>query len=630
VKAEDDVTKNMRPPFWYWLLVPAVFILFQAVAAFQAGQPLAYSEFKQLLHAGKVSEVTLSDDAIRGTLKNEGLESVLPKQKLESLKCTAGQSCPFTTVRVADSSLVDELEAAGVHFVGVPKNDWLSTALSWILPLVLFFWLWSALAKRAGMSSGMLFDIGKSKARIHVASKTGVTFDDVAGIDEAKGELMEIVEFLKTPERYRRLGGKIPKGVLIVGAPGTGKTLLAKAVAGEAGVPFFSISGSEFVEMFVGVGAARVRDLFKQAEEKAPCIIFIDELDALGKARGVAGMVGGYNEQEQTLNQLLVEMDGFDTNKGVIIIAATNRPEILDPALLRPGRFDRHVALDRPDLKGREKILAVHAKQVTLASEVDLAVIAGRTAGFAGADLANLVNEAALLAARRGKNAVDMSDFDEAIDRQIAGMEKKTRVMNQVEKETVAYHEAGHALVAEFRRHADRVAKVSIIPRGIAALGYTQQLPTEDRYLLKRSELLDRLDVFLGGRVAEELVFGDVSTGAQNDLVLATDMARHMITQYGMSEKLGLATFEQAGAPLLGPGTAWEKKAYSEHTAQSIDAEVAKLLEQAHARVKETLAARRELLDALAQALLSKETIDRAGLDALLQGRGAGAIRKLR
>jgi cell division protease FtsH len=630
VKAEDDVAKNMRPPFWYWLLVPAVFMLFQTIAAFQAAQPLAYSEFKQLLHAGKVSEVRLSEDAIRGTLKTEGLESVLPKKKVEGLKCTTGQNCPFTTVRVADPSLVDEMEAAGVRFVGEPKNDWLSTALSWILPLLLFFWLWSMLAKKAGMSSGMLFDIGKSKARIYVASKTGVTFDDVAGIDEAKSELMEVVEFLKTPERYRRLGGKIPKGVLIVGAPGTGKTLLAKAVAGEAGVPFFSISGSEFVEMFVGVGAARVRDLFKQAEEKAPCIIFIDELDALGKARGVAGVVGGYNEQEQTLNQLLVEMDGFDTNKGVIILAATNRPEILDPALLRPGRFDRHIALDRPDLKGREKILAVHAKQVTLAPEVDLAVIAGRTAGFAGADLANLVNEAALLAARRGKNAVDMNDFDEAIDRQIAGMEKKTRVMNQSEKETVAYHEAGHALVAEFRRHADRVAKVSIIPRGIAALGYTQQLPTEDRYLLKKSELLDRLDVFLGGRVAEELVFGDVSTGAQNDLVLATDMARHMITQYGMSETLGLATFEQASAPLLQPASAWEKKAYSEHTAQSIDAEVAKLLDDAHARVRETLNARRELLDALAQALLSKETIDRAGLDALLQGRGAGAIRKLR
>jgi cell division protease FtsH len=630
VKADEDADKSLRPPFWYWLLIPAVFFLFQAVAEMRSAQPLAYSEFKQLLHAGKVRDATISDDIIRGTLTNEDLQSVLPKETAESVKCPAGQGCPFTTVRVADPALVSEMEKAGVRFVGQPKSDWLSTALSWVLPVVLFFWLWTMLAKKAGMSSGMLFDIGKSKARIYVASKTGVTFDDVAGIDEAKSELMEVVEFLKTPERYRRLGGKIPKGVLIVGAPGTGKTLLAKAVAGEAGVPFFSISGSEFVEMFVGVGAARVRDLFKQAEEKAPCIIFIDELDALGKARGVAGVVGGYNEQEQTLNQLLVEMDGFDTNKGVIILAATNRPEILDPALLRPGRFDRHIALDRPDLKGREKILRVHVKPVTLAPEVDLKVIAGRTAGFAGAELANLVNEAALLAARRGKNAVDMSDFDEAIDRQIAGMEKKTRVMNQTEKETVAYHEAGHALVAEFRSHADRVAKISIIPRGIAALGYTQQLPTEDRYLLKKSELLDRLDVFLGGRVAEELVFGDASTGAQNDLALATDMARHMVTQYGMSETLGLAAFEQTAAPLLQPASLWEKKAYSERTAQTIDAEISTLLEQAHARVRETLSAKRELLDALARELLSRETIDRAGLDALLQARGAGPIRQVR
>jgi cell division protease FtsH len=470
------------------------------------------------------------------------------------------------------------------------------------------------------MAAG-LFDIGKSRARVHMQSNTGVSFGDVAGADEAREELMEVVEFLKNPQRYHRLGGRIPKGVLIVGAPGTGKTLLAKAVAGEAGVPFFSISGSEFVEMFVGVGAARVRDLFVQAQKVAPCIIFIDELDALGRARGIAGAVGGYNEQEQTLNQLLVEMDGFDTgkmsDKAVIILAATNRPEILDPALLRPGRFDRHVALDRPDLRGRQQILQVHARKVMLAADVDLARIAARTPGLSGADLANLVNEAALLAARRGKDRVGRGDFDDATDRVIAGMEKRSRLINPLEKETVAFHEAGHAVVAESRPHADRVAKVSIIPRGIAALGYTQQLPTEDRYLLKKSELLDRIDVYLGGRVAEELVFGDVSTGAQNDLQMATDLARLMVTQYGMSERLGLVTFEQAGSALYAvPQT--PRRDYSERTARLIDADVARLLDDAHARVRATLGERRGLLDALAHALLEKETVDREALDALI------------
>ncbi|TFW33654.1 ATP-dependent zinc metalloprotease FtsH [Massilia horti] len=614
---------------WYWLIGLLAFMLFQGVAGIFNTSTIAYSDFKQLLYAGKVNEVTISDTTITGTLKNSGLENVLPKDKVENLRCTPEQGCAFSTVRVSDPDLVADLEANKVRYVGQPKNDWLMNLLSWAFPLILLFWLWSSVAKRGGMMGGGLFDIGKSKARVYVQSKTGVTFSDVAGIDEAKEELMEIVEFLKSPQRYRRLGGKIPKGVLIVGAPGTGKTLLAKALAGEAGVPFYSISGSEFVEMFVGVGAARVRDLFTQAEKSAPCIIFIDELDALGRARGVAGVVGGYNEQEQTLNQLLVEMDGFDTNKGVIILGATNRPEILDPALLRPGRFDRQIALDRPDLKGREKILEVHTKQVTLAHDVDLGLIAARTAGLVGADLANLVNEAALLAVRHGKEAVDMSDFDEAADRVIAGMEKKNRVMNPTEKQTVAYHEAGHAITAEFRRHADRVAKISIIPRGIAALGYTQQLPTEDRYLLKRSELLDRLDVFLGGRVAEEIVFGDLSTGAQNDLQLATDMARHMVTQYGMSQRLGLATFEQATSPSLYPTGLAEKRPYSEQTAQTIDAEIGKLLSEAHDRVRETLMEKRDLLDALARTLLERETVDRATLDALIRERAPGPIRRV-
>ncbi len=613
--SNNDARKIVRIPLWYLLLLPLAFLLMQALFQGERTQ-IPYSDFKNLLQAGKVSEVTVAEDVISGTLKNEGLDQILPREKLAQMRCKAEHGCNFVTVRVADPQLVEQMQDQGVRFTGQQKSEWFSTLLSWVIPLALFFWIWNGMAKRAGMSS--VFDIGKSKARVYVASKTGVTFDDVAGIDEAKDELMEIVEFLKNPERYRRLGGKIPKGVLIVGAPGTGKTLLAKAVAGEAGVPFFSISGSEFVEMFVGVGAARVRDLFAQAEEKAPCIIFIDELDALGKARGISIVSGANSEQEQTLNQLLVEMDGFDTNKGVIILAATNRPEILDPALLRPGRFDRHVALDRPDLKGREKILQVHVKHIVLSPQVDLSAIAARTAGFAGADLANLVNEAALLAARRGKDQVDMADFDEAIDRIVAGLEKKTRVMNPKEKETVAYHEAGHALIAELRPYADHVSKISIIPRGIAALGYTQQLPTEDRYLLKKSELLDRLDVFLGGRVAEELVFGDISTGAQNDLQMATDMARHMVTQYGMSERLGMAAFEEGRAPFLHPAAVQERKSYSENTAQVIDAEIARLIEDAHQRVKQTLMQRRDLLDTLAHALLQKETMDREELRALM------------
>ncbi|MDE2296097.1 MAG: ATP-dependent zinc metalloprotease FtsH, partial [Gammaproteobacteria bacterium] len=470
---------------------------------------------------------------------------------------------------------------------------------------------------------GGLMDVGKSNAKVFVQKETGVTFADVAGIDEAKEELMEVVDFLRNPERYRRLGGRIPKGVLLVGAPGTGKTLLAKAVAGEAKVSFLSISGSEFVEMFVGVGAARVRDLFQQAEKVAPCIIFVDELDALGKARGVTGY-GGNEEREQTLNQLLVEMDGFDTNSGVMVMAATNRPEILDRALLRPGRFDRHVAIDRPDVRGREKILRLHARPLVLAADVDLAAVAARTPGFAGADLANIVNEAALHAARADKKAVEMSDFDSAIDRVIIGLEKRNRVMNAKEKQTVAYHEAGHALVAESRPNADRVAKISIIPRGIGALGFTQQQPTEDRYLLRRSELLDRLDVLLGGRGAEEVVFGDVSTGAEDDLQKATDMARHMVTQYGMSARLGQATYEapRQSAFLDSPAPP-ERFAYSEHTAQLIDEEIAQLLDEAHRRVATTLSARRTELEALAQRLLRDEVVTREALDELLTSAAA-------
>ena len=611
-----------KQQFSLWYFVGAVVALLLLQSYFTPGhrQTLLYSEFKSLLSAGKLIGVNVGTDTISGTFSTQGIESVLAPDKVKDLAAYKLPTHPFTTVRVEDPQLVAQLEAAKVPFAGEAENRALATLFAWIAPAVIFIAIWSFAMKRMGSGAHGLMEIGKSKAKVYMEKATGVTFADVAGIDEAKEELSQVVDFLRNPERYRRLGGNIPKGILIVGAPGTGKTLLAKAVAGEAAVPFFSLSGSEFVEMFVGVGAARVRDLFDQAQKSAPCIVFIDELDALGKARGITAIAGGGNdEREQTLNQLLVQMDGFDTNRGVIIMAATNRPEILDPALLRPGRFDRHVAIEKPDVRGREQILRVHTKHVTLAPDISLSAVAARTPGFVGADLANIVNEAALHAATLGKDAVGMADFDEAIDRVVGGLERKNRVMNAKEKETVAYHEAGHALVAEFRPGADRVSKISIIPRGIAALGYTQQIPTEDRYLLKRSELLDRIDVLLGGRVAEELVFGDVSTGAQNDLQRATDLARHMIMHYGMSESLGLATFEEPRAMFLDLAGPVQRAEYSERTAQAIDDEIRRLLGASQARVHDTLAAHREVLDDLARLLRDKEVVDRATLDALVR-----------
>ena len=610
--------KQQKFSIGYSIALVLALLLLQAVFLRPHAENLSYSEFKALARKGKVSNLVLDKQTITGTLPAEGLEGLLPMEKLEELKRAGAGTHPFVTARVDDPGLVAELEAANVKFTGRVENTWLSMLLSWILPALVFVGVWAFVMRRMGGAQGGLLAIGKSKAKVYVQHETGVTFDDVAGIDEARGELMEVVDFLKNPDRYRRLGGKIPKGVLIVGAPGTGKTLLAKAVAGEAGVPFFSLSGSDFVEMFVGVGAARVRDLFTQAQEKAPSIIFIDELDALGKARGISPIVGGHDEREQTLNQLLAELDGFDTQKGVLILAATNRPEILDPALLRPGRFDRQVVLDRPDLKGREKILRVHVRGVKLAPDLDLAAVAARTPGFVGADLANLVNEAALHAARADKDAVDMTDFDEATDRVVGGIERKSRVINPKEKEIVAYHEAGHAVVAESREHADRVAKISVIPRGVAALGYTQQQPTEDRYLMTRAELLDRLDVLLGGRVAEELVFGDISTGAQDDLQRATDMARHMVARYGMSEALGLATFDAPRQALFLNVPSMAQREYSEETARKIDAEIEQLLGTAHGRVRETLGKKRVILDALAKRLIEKEVVDRAALTQLI------------
>ena len=603
--------RRVRFSIWYFVAAMAVLLLVNVYVMRGEVGEITYSQFKQAIAADKVTDVVLSPDYVNGRFTSTDLEGILTEAQLKQLREWGGKERYFRTVRVEDPQLVDELEQHHIPFSGRLAATWVTNLLSWVVTVLFFLAIWAFMFRRiggAGAGSGLMA-IGKSKAKVYVESETRVTFADVAGIDEAKEELQEVVEFLRSPEKFRRLGGKIPKGVLLLGAPGTGKTLLARAVAGEAKVAFFSMSGSEFVEMFVGVGAARVRDLFEQAKQKAPCIVFIDELDALGKSRAI-NPLGTHDEREQTLNQLLVEMDGFDPNIGVIIMAATNRPEILDPALLRAGRFDRHVALDRPDVRGREAILRVHARSVKLGGDVDLSVVAARTPGFVGADLANIVNEAALLAARREHSSVSMADFDDAIDRVVAGLERKTRVMNKREKEIVAYHESGHALVATALPGVDPVRKISIIPRGIGALGYTQQLPTEDRYLMTRSELEDRLCVLLGGRVAEEVVFGDISTGAQDDLQKATDIALSMVTQYGMSEVLGLRTFDRERHSAFLDSPIATRKDYSEEKASVIDAEVEKLLEGAHAKVRGILTAWRELLDQVAQRLIVAEMID--------------------
>jgi cell division protease FtsH len=568
---------------------------------------ISYSDFKQALTDGRIQEVSVSATDISGTLKAKD-----------------GQTVQFHTLRVDEPDLVKQLTDKGVVFRGVAQGSFLGNILSWILPVAIMFALWNFFMMRMGSGGPGVLSIGKSKARLVAdTGAKGITFGDVAGIDEAKEELQEVVDFLKTPSRFETLGGRIPRGILLVGAPGTGKTLLAKAVAGEAGVPFFSISGSEFVEMFVGVGAARVRDLFGQAGAKAPCIIFIDELDALGKARGYNPM-GGYDEREQTLNQLLTEMDGFDTRKGVIIMGATNRPEILDPALLRPGRFDRQVVVDRPDLLGREEILKVHIKGVKLAANIDLKLIAQRTPGFVGADLANIVNEAALLAARRSKTEVTPAEFSEAIDRIVAGLEKKKRLINPHEKKIVAFHESGHAIVGHSLGSADAVQKISIVPRGIAALGYTIQLPTEDRYLVTKSELEEKLAMLLGGRVAEEVFFKDVSSGAQNDLFKATDIARAMVKEYGMSARMGLTSYERPHNPFLkGDSYFPAEKEYSEKVAAEIDDEVKRILEEAYQTAKGIIEQKRTTVEALAALLLEKEVVDRDQFLALVDGKAS-------
>jgi cell division protease FtsH len=594
------------PGLWYGLALLFVLAIGQLFYLTPGGQPIPYSEFKGLLRSGAIEDVTVGEETIRGTLR----------------QASEGQPGQFTTTRVDDPGLVEELETRGVTYTGEVVNRWLPELIGWIFPLVLLVGIWAFFIRRMGGAEGGIMSFGRSKAKIYADDEVKAGFSDVAGVEEAEDELKEIVEFLKHPKKYTNLGGRIPKGVLLVGPPGTGKTLLARAVAGEAHVPFFSLSGSEFVEMFVGVGAARIRDLFKQAEAKAPCIVFIDELDALGRTR-VQNPMGSHEEREQTLNQLLAEMDGFDSRKGVIIMAATNRPEVLDPALLRPGRFDRQVLVDKPDVRGREDILRIHAQSVKTAPDVDLKVVASRTAGFAGADLANLVNEAALLAARADKDVVEARDFDAAIDRLIAGLEKR-RVMSPREREIIAYHESGHAIVASVLPDMDPVHKISIVQRGFGALGYTMQLPLEDRYLMTRTDLLRQLAVLLAGRTAEEIALSEISTGAQNDLQRATDIARAMVTEFGMSDALGAVNYDgnTRGRFMdisLGP----DRGNYGEDTAQQIDSEIKRIVSEAHKTATQILSEKRAILETVARRLLEVEVMEGAELRRLMNVGGA-------
>ena len=595
--------KQHKFSIWYVLIgIWVVLILQNYLASFFAIRTIPYSEFLKLLKENKVSEVAISENKIQGRIKPEGDEK--------------GHGQLFRTVRV-DPEISKLLEQYHVTFRGEIESTFFRDLLSWIFPIFLFIGIWYFFIKRiTGQQPGFM-TLGRKKAKIYMQDELNVTFQDVAGVEEAKQELMEVVEFLKEPGRFTEVGGKMPRGILLVGPPGTGKTLLAKAVAGESQVPFFSLSGSEFVEMFVGLGAARVRDLFVQARQKAPCIIFIDELDALGKARGF-GVTGGHDEREQTLNQLLVEMDGFDPKVGVILMAATNRPEILDPALLRPGRFDRQILVDRPDRKGREEILKVHLKNIKIENDVEVEKLAAMTPGMVGADLANLVNEAALLAVRKKKKKVGMAEFEEAVERVVAGLEKKNRLINPKERETVAYHELGHAIVALSLPGTDPVQKISIIPRGIAALGYTMQMPTEDRFLMKKSELENKIATLLGGRAAEEILFGDISTGAHNDLARATEIARSMVKEYGMSPKVGQVYFaREKRSPFLNVGVEGTGE-YSEATAEMIDNEVREIINRQYSRVIEILRKKKDVLKKGAQLLLEKEKIDGEELKALM------------
>ena len=586
--------KHQQWNLWFFLVAFSLLLLFQGWwSERNAVEPIPYSEFMRLLKQEKLGELRIEQQQITGKLK----EPINTRDQ-------------FSTIRV-EPDLAEALAQSKVTFIGTRDGGLLDNLLSWLLPFIVIFALWSFLFRRLAEKQGFggMVNVGKSKAKIFVQRDTGVTFDDVAGIDEAKAELLEVVSFLKDQPKYSRLGARIPKGILLVGPPGTGKTLVAKAVAGEAGVPFFSISGSEFVEMFVGVGAARVRDLFEQARKAAPCIIFIDELDALGKMRG-AGSFGGNDEKEQTLNQLLAELDGFDTREGVVLLAATNRPEILDPALLRAGRFDRQIVIDRPDRRGRVAILKVHLKRIQADADLDIEGIAGMTTGFSGADLANLVNEATIVATRRGADSVNMVDFTEAVERIVVGSERRGRLLQPHEREVVAYHEMGHALAAASLPGMDPVHKVSIIPRSVGALGYTLQRPTEDRFLITLRELKNRMQVLLAGRAAEYLVFDEISTGAADDLAKVTDIARQIVTRFGMSSELGQAVLERQSASYLGEqAISLREKDYSEQTAREVDLCVKALIDEAYEQVKALLQRKRQELEQGARLLLEKETL---------------------
>lgn len=597
---------KFRFSIWYLLGVFVVLFLVNHFLSTPAGEMIEYSAFKAKIRSGEIKRVEMGETLYRGlTASRRELEALQQKEG------EADSAKEYRTAKVDDSELVRLMDEKSVEYYSVPTNrsPFLGMLLSWVVPIVIFAVIWRFLLKRMGNMGSGIMSFGKNKAQIVAEGETGVRFSDVAGADESKAELVEVIDFLKNPRKYTTIGGKMPHGVLLVGAPGTGKTLLAKAVAGEAEVPFFKMSGSDFVEMFVGVGAARVRDLFKQAREKAPCIIFIDELDAVGKSRGV--IVGGNDEREQTLNQLLVEMDGFDSRTGVIILAATNRPEILDPALLRPGRFDRQIVVDKPDLAGREAILKIHSRAVKLEELVDLKRVAKNTPGFVGSDLANLVNEAALLAVRDGREKVRQEDFSEAVEKVIGGLEKKNRLINPKERKIVAFHETGHALVAHFTHGSDPVEKISIVPRGMNALGYTIQLPEEERYLMTQDELFGKIDVLLGGRAAEQIVFNEVSTGAANDLSRATDIAKRMITDYGMSEKFKNVSLPyRKESAFLGPDNYAVSREYSETTQQYIDEETARIIDARYRAVLDLLGHRSEEIKRVARRLLEVESLD--------------------
>ena len=626
----DPENNDKKPKFSlvYYIVIVLILIGLQ-LAFFWSGssEEIAYSVFRKYIEENKIESVKIAPERIYVRLKpgvvptktsSGGGKSIFSESSAESRE--------VYVIPVRDEELVELLETKGISYQGIPGNTWIGELLQWILPFALLIGIYFFVFRRLGGPGSQFMNISKNKAALYenLDEHTRITFKDVAGLDEAKAEVMEVVDFLKDPKKYTKLGGKLPKGVLLVGPPGTGKTLLAKAVAGEADVPFFSISGSDFVEMFVGVGAARVRDLFRQAKEKAPCIIFIDEIDAVGRSRGKGAMMGANDERENTLNQLLVEMDGFATDKGVILMAATNRPDVLDSALLRPGRFDRQIMVDKPDQKGRVDTFKVHTKNLSLSPDVNLKMLASQTPGFAGAEIANAANEAALLASRRGKQCIEMKDFEDAIERVVAGLEKKNKVINPKEKKVVAYHESGHAIISWMMADNDAVQKISIVPRGMSALGYTLNLPLEDRYLMTKQELFSRICGLLGGRIAEQIIFDEISTGAQNDLEKITEIAYNMVVVYGMSEKLGNISYYESNNPYYG-GPGVDKK-YSDHTGRLIDEEVHSLIDQAQQQVREILTMHRDKLEKLAQELLDKEVLHYCKIEEILGKRPEGSM----